>query len=83
MAAKIPVLVTNIEGPMEIIDNGRYGFSFSSGSIENLEEKIIEIVNFYKEGNIREFVNQAYSYIEMNFSISNTAKEYLIKYKNA
>lgn len=40
IAAKVPVLVSNIEGPMEIIENGKYGFYFSSGSIEECAQMI-------------------------------------------
>ncbi len=43
MLAKIPVLVSNIEGPLEIIENGKYGFYFKSGDVEDLTHKILKI----------------------------------------
>lgn len=35
MAAKVPVLVSANEGPLEIIDNGKYGFYFKNGDVED------------------------------------------------
>lgn len=43
MAAEIPVVVSDIEGPMEIIDRGRYGYTFKTGDEESLA-RTLEIV---------------------------------------
>lgn len=40
MAAKIPVLVSDNEGPAEIIENGRLGYLFRSGDSEDCARKI-------------------------------------------
>ena len=40
MAAGLPVLVSNIEGPMEVIDSGRVGLSFEAENIADLSDKL-------------------------------------------
>src|SRR5690606_31369506 len=44
MAAKIPVLVSNIDGPIEIVQNGKYGFFFECGNALELSSKIEEVM---------------------------------------
>ena len=44
MAAKTPVLVSNIDGPMEIIDKGRYGYFFEVGNYRDCANQIIQII---------------------------------------
>lgn len=39
MAAKLPVLVSNVPGTMEVIDGGKYGMIFESGNAEDLAYK--------------------------------------------
>jgi len=79
MAAKIPVLVSANDGPMEIIDNGRFGFYFEKENEKDCAEKIIEIID---NTNIKELTENAYRYAFQNFDISKTAKEYLNLYEN-
>jgi len=43
MAAGVPVLVSNIDGPMEIIREGKYGSYFTSGEAIDCAQKILEI----------------------------------------
>lgn len=45
MAAEIPVVVSDIEGPMEIIDHGRYGYAFESGDEKSLAQTLERVVN--------------------------------------
>jgi len=47
MAAKIPVLVSNVDGPMEVIDNGEYGYFFESKNAESLATLIEEVMSDY------------------------------------
>lgn len=80
MAAKIPVLVSNIEGPMEIIDSGRYGYYFSRGDEVDCAEKIMVVINEFSnnENSIKLF--NAYNYAISNFNIQSTAKNYIDNY---
>ncbi len=77
IAAKVPVLVSANEGPMEIIDNGKYGFYFKNGDIEDCANMIERIMN---EDNAH-IVESAWNYINETFNIKITAKKYIEEYK--
>lgn len=79
MAAKIPVLVSENQGPLEIIDHGKYGYSFKNQDIIDCAEKI-EI--FLKNLNDKSMVNMAYQRVLDLYDVKVTAKNYLIKYNN-
>lgn len=49
MAAKVPVLVCDLKGPMEIIDNGRFGEHFKSEDSDDLSAKIVSVYENYAE----------------------------------
>lgn len=72
MAAKVPVLVSDIEGPMEIIDNGKYGFHFRNGNIEECAYYIKQIY----QGKIRTNVNDNWQHIYENYDINTTVVNY-------
>ena len=80
MAAKIPVLVSNIEGPMEIIDSGKYGFWFEKGDAECLAKSIKSIYEL-DESILTTKINNAYEFVKDNFSVSATANNCLKNYK--
>ncbi len=77
-AAKVPVLVSNIEGPMEIINQGKYGMTFESEDVDSLAGRIKE---FMQNGYNMDLVEGAYEYTKMNFNVVNTSKMYLDVYK--
>jgi glycosyltransferase involved in cell wall biosynthesis len=81
MAAKIPVLVSDIDGPMEIIDNGKYGFYFKSGDVKNCAIKILGIVNDFQKKEIREKIEKTYLYAKDSFNIQKTAENYINNYE--
>lgn len=74
IAAKIPVLVSNIEGPLEIIDGGRLGMSFENENVSDCAEKIKQ---FILNGRNNEQVEAAYEYVKNNYDVSVTARKYL------
>lgn len=78
MAAKVPVLVSENQGPLEIIDYGKYGYSFKNKEIDDCAEKI-EI--FLNEQNDKDMIEQAYERVQALYNVKITAKTYLIKYK--
>jgi glycosyltransferase involved in cell wall biosynthesis len=81
MAAKVQVLVADIDGPIEIIQNGKYGNYFQKGNAKQLAESIKDIIqstDYYKL--VRKLEN-AYQYAKQNFDISITAKKYIEDYK--
>ncbi|SHE69562.1 Glycosyltransferase involved in cell wall bisynthesis [Mariniphaga anaerophila] len=78
MAAKVPVLVSNINGPMEIIGNGEYGAYFKSEKIDDCADKIERIIKKYEFQKITTL--KAYNYCFANFSIESTSEKYLNNY---
>ncbi len=82
IAAKVPVLVSNIEGPMEIINNGKYGYFFKSNDFQDLKEKLHLILNEYEDLSIINKIESAFLHISSKFNITLTAMNYLKYYKN-
>lgn len=78
LAAGVPVLISNLEGPMEIIREGEFGSSFPVGNMDEFIKKVIQITqnySFYKNKAMagRDFVSQ-------KFDIEKTASQYLDEY---
>lgn len=81
LAAKVPVLVSNLEGPMEIISDGKYGYSFMSENIHDLAEKITKILKEYSSIYIIDIIEAAYAHVVKTYDIKETASNYLSQYK--
>lgn len=77
MAAKIPVLVSENQGPLEIIENGRCGYTFKNGDPEDLANVIIRII---KNGYPREMIEKAYERVCTLYDVRNTSRIYLEQY---
>lgn len=78
MAARVPVLVSDNTGSSEIIENGKYGYSFTNGNAEDCALKIIQI---YEDLiNSTEKSNAAYLKVNSSYSVNNMVKKYLIEY---
>lgn len=78
MAAKVPVLVSENQGPLEIIDNGRFGYSFKNKDADDCAAKI-EL--FLKGENDKTMVEKAYARVQALYNVKVTAATYLQKYK--
>lgn len=78
ISAKISVLVSDLDGPLEIIDKGRLGLVFQSENIQDLANKI-EL--FIKNGSNETIIEKAYQYVCTNFDIKMTVKNYFDEYK--
>jgi glycosyltransferase involved in cell wall biosynthesis len=81
IASKIPVLVSNIDGPMEIIENGKYGFYFKSGDAYSCADKIYDIIINYHTDRINCKINESFNYAKVNFNIQETAINYINNYE--
>ena len=79
IAAKVPVLVSNIEGPLEIIDGGRLGLSFENKVATDCANKIVD---FIKQGRKEAQVEEAYQYVCDHYAVSVTARKYLEVYQS-
>lgn len=78
VCAKVPVLVCDLEGPMEVIEGGKYGLHFKCGDACNLADKLQSFIN---NGADAELVEKAYHYAHEHFDIKRTAKQYIEEYK--
>lgn len=78
MAAKLPVLVSDIEGPMEVIGYGKYGMSFKSEDVDDLAEKLSIIL---KGGYDYSLIEKAYKHVCKEYDVRKTANRYLERYK--
>ena len=78
MAAKVPVLVSEQEGPLEIIDNGKYGYYFVVDDVKDCVDKIIQISN---RQDLNPLLDVALKRVEENYNVRNTATKYLSCYR--
>lgn len=76
MAAMVPVLVSANEGPMEIIENGKYGYFFKNEDVENCALKIESIIN----ADNSKLIKAAYKRVYKDFNIEETANNYIEEY---
>ena len=78
MAAKIPVLVSDIKGPNEVVLNGKLGTIFKTENVDDLVNKILYII----EKDVDELkIENAYQYTINNYSINKTVENYIRIYK--
>lgn len=78
MAAKIPVLVSQNQGPLEIIDNGKYGYYFKNGDSCDCARMIEQIIS---KGTDTTMIENAYKHVSQYYNVKITAKNYLEAYK--
>lgn len=81
MAAKIPVLVSNIDGPMEVIDDGKYGYYFESGNPQSLADQLNFIISNYNSEDMKQKIESAYIRVKNCFDIKETARKYIEEYQ--
>lgn len=79
IAAKVTVLVSNIQGPMEIIDDGKYGIIFKS---EDEEDCALKLKEFMAQGKDKSQIESAYMHIVEKYDVSITIKKYLEVYRS-
>lgn len=80
MAARVPVLVSNVEGPMEIIENGRYGDFFASEDARDCAGMIAGIIERSRDGSFLERIVEGYEFARSRFSIESTVSRYNSEY---
>lgn len=76
MAAKVPVIASNLEGPREIIGNNNYGYLFSKNNYQELAHKIEYVLNNDQTA----LVEKAYNYALSHFSIQIMIKKLSVLY---
>lgn len=80
MAAGLPVLVSDVEGPLEIIGHGRYGYYFRSEDVSDCVKQILAIISRCTTRDFADERNLAHRYARDKYDVANTAKEYLKNY---
>lgn len=78
IAAKVPVITSDLEGPIEVIDGGHYGIPFQCGNASDLAEKIMLFYN--KEITID--TEAAWNFAHENFDINAATQKYLDAYES-
>lgn len=79
MAAKVPVLVSNNDGPVEITENNRYGSCFENGDYIDCANKLEAIIINYSHYSVLA-QNEAYNRAIVDFDIERTTKKYYNEY---
>lgn len=79
MCAKVPVLTSNLPGPMEVIGNGALGMCFKSEDFVDLADKIRL---FIEKGYSKETIETAFCLAMKNYNIATTANKYISSYKD-
>lgn len=76
--AKLPVLTCDLAGPMEVIDNGRLGAFFHTGEYMALANAV---ENILKGGIVLERIEEACTFVKINFDVAMTAQRYIVEYQ--
>lgn len=80
MVTGLPVIVSNIEGPMEIIDYGKYGYTFQSGDPLSLAQQIEYMINHPAE--TQQMALKGQKHAKQNYDISIMVGKYDRIYSN-
>lgn len=81
IAAKTAVLASNIDGPIEILDNGKYGFLFKSEDVEDFARQIVNIASMDKK-ELKRKISEDRSVLEQIYSIEKTTQSYISLYES-
>lgn len=80
MAANLPVLVSEGQGPAEVTCGDMYGWMFKNGDASDLANQISYITTHYSEA-VRK-ASAAQLFVRDTYDVSVTARTYLTEYKN-
>jgi glycosyltransferase involved in cell wall biosynthesis len=76
MAAGISVVVSDIEGPMEIIAKGKYGLFFKNGDVSSLAETLQQAIASIGTTKESGRLSTARNHVIENFDLAQTARHY-------
>lgn len=79
MAAGVPVLVSEGQGPAEVTQGNRYGWLFANGDAEDVSRQIAFIKEHYGEAMTK--ACEAKDYVRNMYDVSVTARSYLREYE--
>jgi glycosyltransferase involved in cell wall biosynthesis len=81
MAAGVPVLVSDLEGPREIVEQGRLGFLFQPESAEDCARQIVSIYEHRATDTLAQTIEAARQHAVEKYDVRRTAEEYLAAYQ--
>jgi len=73
------VLASDIDANLEVLE-GKYGFTFKSGSSEDLHEKLEYLLNYPKNRRFR--ARDAIRYVQRHYKWDNVVRDHLVLYKS-
>jgi len=82
IAAGLPVLVSDIEGPLEIIAGGKLGGSFRSEDVADLAGKIVALVGQSGQAGFDRLMQDRLRQAAGRFDVAGTAQAYLEEYRS-
>jgi glycosyltransferase involved in cell wall biosynthesis len=82
MAARVPVLVSDLGAPMEVIQAGRFGYHFSCGNADDCADRIQQALSEIRTPSYAPRLNAAYEYAQSHFDVAQTVDRYFGEYKN-
>lgn len=82
LAARLPVLVADVDGPMEIIGGGEHGCHFRAGDDRDCADAIMRIMSEADSPDLRAKLDRARAHVVGTYDISTTATAYLREYRN-
>ena len=77
-AAKLPVVTSDLEGPLEVIAGGRLGVIFKHGDSMDLADKLYQFIINPIDKSI---VDEAFNFSKTHFDVTQTARQYICQYK--
>ena len=76
-AAKLPVLISDVDGPLEVIDNGRLGMVFRHDDADDLKDLLVK---FMEDGYNYQLIEPAYQNTIQKYDVKRTTARYLEEY---
>lgn len=80
IAAGLPVIVSNIDGPSEVIQDLPVGFTFEVNNVDSLVKAISLVMELYDKNKIQQFAKESYDKACEKFSVQKTAQNYVNSY---
>jgi glycosyltransferase involved in cell wall biosynthesis len=80
IAAGLPILASDIDGPAEILCDAPAGFLFNTENVNQCAEILIKIFNVYQNNGMGELMNKTIPLIKQKYSLKSCVNEYLHEY---
>lgn len=81
MAAGIPVIVSDLAGPMEVIGQGRHGYHFRNGDVNALVTALCNAISDINAGALESRLAAARQSVIEQFDLTRTSADYLHVYE--